>query len=250
MAVSKQSRKLTRDATRRFTTTRWSVVLAAADDKAPTRAREALAALCVTYWYPLYAYVRRQGNTADDAQDLTQEFFLRLFEKESLQHVERDRGRFRSYLLGAMKHFLSDQWDRNTAEKRGGGKLHASLDFRDAENRYSIEPAKGLTPEQIYERRWTLTVLDNVLSRLQNEYTGSGKARLFDRLKGFLTASDKDDSMGKAASELGMTEGAVKVATHRMRRRYGQLLQDEIAETVATPEDVEDEIRHLFEALC
>lgn len=233
----------------RFATTRWSLVLAAADMRATTRSNEALAALCGSYWYPLYAYVRRQGHSADAAQDLTQEFFVRFLEKELLQSVDRERGRFRSYLLAALKHFLSDQWDRASAKKRGGGQAAISLDLKDAEGRYAVEPAGGLSAEQIFERRWTLTVLDQVLGRLKSEYTKPGKAALFERLKEFLTGDDRLDSYAKAATELGMTEGAIKVAAHRMRRRYGELLQEEIAETVTEPSEIEDEIQHLFASL-
>ena len=232
-----------------FATTRWSVVLAAAGQNATSRSREALSVLCASYWYPLYAYVRRQGYSADEAQDLTQEFFVRFLERDFLQLVNPERGRFRSYLLSALKHFLSDQWDRARALKRGGGQKAISLDLKDAEGRYAVEPAKGLSAEQVFERQWTLTVLDRVLCRLQAEYANSGKSKIFERLKEFLTGDSGKDSYAQAAVALDMTEGAVKVAAHRMRRRYAQLLQEEITETVTTPDEVEDEIRHLFMSL-
>ncbi|HLX61292.1 MAG TPA: sigma-70 family RNA polymerase sigma factor [Planctomycetota bacterium] len=234
----------------RFATTRWSVVLAAAGPAGSRRSADALASLCGTYWYPLYAYVRRQCISADDAQDLTQGFFLSLLEKDYLHSVERERGRFRSFLLASLKHFLADQRDRAHAVKRGGGHSIVSLDeLREGEERYAREPARGLTAEQIYERRWALTVLASVLAALQRDYQNAGKTALFERLGGFLTGDDPRDSYAAAADALAMSEGAVKVAVHRLRQRYGQLLADEIAETVATPEAVEDEIRHLMEAV-
>ena len=209
-----------------------------------------MTSLCGIYWYPLYAYVRRQGCTADEAQDHTQAFFLCFLEKDYLKQVDRERGRFRSFLLAALKHFLADERDRANALKRGGTQTIVSLDeLRDAEKRYALEPAKGLTPEQIYERRWTLTVLDQVLRKLQNDYARSDKSKLFDRLKGFLTGGNHQDSHAIAAGDLDMTEGAVKVAVHRMRQRYGQLLESEIAETVTSADAIEDEIRYLFNAL-
>jgi RNA polymerase sigma factor (sigma-70 family) len=233
----------------RFATTHWSVVVAARDGDSP-QARDALAALCGTYWYPLYAFVRRQGNSADAAQDLTQEFFARLLEKDFLAVVDREKGKFRSFLLAACKHFLSNERDRARAQKRGGGRQPLSIDARDAESRYLLEPADPLTPEKLFERRWALTLLEQVLARLRDEFGRAGKEQLFDRLKSYLTGAPDGASYAEAASELEMSEGAVKVAVHRLRRRYRDLLHDEIARTTDSPADVDDEIRCLFAALA
>lgn len=234
----------------RFATTRWSVVLAAADNAAASDFNEALGALCNAYWYPLYAFVRRQGHSSDDAQDLTQAFFACLLEKNYLRQADRNRGRFRSFLLSALKHFLADEHDRATALKRGGGRALVSLDaLREAESRYALEPAAGLTPEQIFERRWTLTILDQVLSRLRADYSRHGKQQLFDRLKVFLLGENPADTYAAAASELSMSEGAIKVSVHRLRQRYADALTEEIAQTVETESEIDDEIRHLFESL-
>lgn len=227
----------------RFATTRWSLVAAA---NGPA-ARQALAELCRMYWYPVYAFVRRSGRPADDAGDLTQEFFARLIERAGVAGADRAKGRFRSYLLGACRHFLANERDRAAAQKRGGGRAVGSLDVADAEHRYAAEPADGRTPEQIFERRWALTLLDGVLAGLRAEYAAAGQDALFDRLKSSLTGDA--GPYADLAAELGLTEGAVKVAAHRLRRRYRDRLRAAIAETVATPEEVEAEIRDLFAAL-
>jgi RNA polymerase sigma-70 factor (ECF subfamily) len=230
----------------RFATTRWSLVRAARDPLAP-ESRTALAALCDVYWYPLYAYIRRRGHDADRAQDLTQELFARLLEKDGLASVDEGRGRFRSFLLAACRHFLSNQRDHDRAGKRGGGRPPLSLDGLDAEGRYRREPAHQETPERLFERRWALSLLDRVLSRLREEHVASGKERLFEHLKGQLTGDGVPHA--QTAAELGMTEGAVKVAVHRLRGRYREILRDEIAQTLDDPADVEDEVRALFAAL-
>jgi RNA polymerase sigma-70 factor (ECF subfamily) len=227
----------------RFATTRWSLVAAAKDPAA----RQALAELCGLYWYPVYAFVRRGGHAAEDAADLTQGFFARLIEKAGIAGADPAKGRFRSYLLGACRHFLANEHDRAAAKKRGGGRVIGSLDFTDAERRYAAEPADGRTPEQIFERRWALTLLDGVLGSLRAEYASGGQEVLFDRLKASLTGEAGPHA--DLAAELGLTEGAVKVAAHRLRRRYRDRLRAAIAETVATPDDVEAEIRDLFAAL-
>ena len=233
----------------RFATTRWSVV-ASAGRGGSAESRDALAALCETYWFPLYAFVRRQGYSADDAQDLIQSFFARLLEKNYLEAADRRRGRFRSYLLGALKHFLANQRKRSRAWKRGGGQAVLSLDFASAESRYHLDPADQLTPERLYDKRWALALLDRVLKRLRDELARAGKLARFDRLKQYLSGEPQAGSYRQIAGELTMTEGAVKVAVHRLRRRYRELLEDEIAQTLAGPEEFEDELRHLLSAVA
>ncbi|HEV3260198.1 MAG TPA: sigma-70 family RNA polymerase sigma factor [Gemmataceae bacterium] len=231
-----------------FVTTHWSVVVAARENASP-EARQALAELCRTYWYPLYAFIRRQGQSADESQDLTQELFARLLEKDFLGAVDRDKGKFRSFLLAACKHFLANERDRARAQKRGGGRDLLSIDGQAAESRYRLEPAHSLTPEKLFERRWALTLLDQVLARLREEFVAAGKDKLFEQLKVFLTGDKPATRQGQAARELGMTEGAVKVAVHRLRGRYRELLQEEIARTLDDPGQVQDEICALFAAL-
>jgi RNA polymerase sigma factor (sigma-70 family) len=229
---------------REFHTTRWSGVLAAGGDRSGVRA--ALEKLCNTYWHPLYAYVRRSGMSAHDAQDLTQEFFARLLEKGWLGGVDRERGRFRSWLLGAMKHFLTNEWHRSRTQKRGGNAVFCSIDELDAETRLQHEPATD-SAEKIYERRWAMTLLDQVMARLSTEMAGSGKLAQFEALKFSLTGGKS--AYADVAARLEISEGAVKVAVHRLRERYRALLRAEIAGTVAAPEEVDDELRALMAAL-
>lgn len=236
------------DGLRRFGTTHWSVVLAAQSPHLP-ESREALQNLCRCYWYPLYAYVRRRGHPAHEAQDLTQEFFATLLEKNYLQSADRERGRFRTFLLTAVSRFLSKQHDRSHAAKRGGGKKPWSIDFAAGEERYHHEPADTWTAERLFERRWALTVLESVLARLAERYATEGKAELFERLRDYITSDAAGASYADTASSLGMTEGAVKVAVHRLRRRYRDILRQEIAATVGSPDEVDDELNRLFEAL-
>jgi RNA polymerase sigma-70 factor (ECF subfamily) len=232
-----------------FATTHWSLIAAAVDRNSP-QATEALAALCQTYWYPLYAFIRRQGFPWDRAQDLTQEFFARLLEHDTLERVHREKGRFRSFLMAACRHFLANERDRSKAQKHGGGRMFVSIDFQTAESRYGLEPADTLTPEMIFERRWALTLLDHVLARLKQEFQQTNKGMVFERLKSFLLMEKTtEDRYGHAARELDMTEGAVKVAVHRLRRRYRELLREEIGRTVNDPGQVDEEIRNLFLAL-
>jgi len=231
-----------------FVTTHWSVVLTAGDDGSP-RCAEALSGLCRTYWYPLYAYVRRQGCAPHDAQDLTQEFFARLLARNELSRAGREKGRFRSFLLIRLKHFLVNEWEKARSQKRGGGQTLIPLDELLAEQRYGEEPAHLLTAERIYERRWALTLLDQVLGRLRQEWTETGRVDQFETLKGLLASEGLAQSYAELGRSWGMSEGAVKVAVHRLRRRYRELIRDEIAQTVATPADVEDELRHLLAAL-
>jgi RNA polymerase sigma-70 factor (ECF subfamily) len=214
-----------------------------------TRATQALERLCKVYWYPLYAFVRRQGCTADDAQDLTQEFFARLLAKHYLADVDRSKGRFRSFLLASLKHFLANEWDRARAQKRGGRVDFVSIDQQAAETRMGLEPSHSETPEKLFERQWALTLLDEVLARLQEECTADGKAETFHHLKVTLTTDRNTVSYTDLASRLSMTEGAVKVAVHRLRQRYREILRAEIAHTVASPDEVEVELRHLFSVL-
>jgi len=230
-----------------FATTRWSLIAAAQDASAPA-ARQALADLCSAYWFPVYAYVRRRGHDHHAAQDLTQGFFARLLEKNDLAAADRTRGRFRSFLLTACQHFLANQHDHDTAKKRGGGRVHVALDFTSADGRYSHEPADATTPERLFARQWALGLLERVLAGLRDEYEGSGRAKLFYALKECLTGATEARYAG-LADRLRMTEGAVKVAVHRLRQRYKDRLRSAIAETVATPDEVEDEIRDLFAAL-
>lgn len=234
---------------RDFATTRWSLVLAAGR-RSTAGSRRALAALCAAYWGPLYAYVRRRGFPADEAQDLTQEFFARLLEKQVLQHAARDRGRFRAFLLAALKNFISNfRRDARALKRRPHGGV-LSLDFAAAEERFSREPLDRLTPEKLFERRWACTLLEQTLGRLQAEYEKAGKGALFERLKPYLAAGPNTVSYAEAAAELGRSEGAVKVAVHRLRSRYRQLLRREVSQTVAGADDVEEELRSLFRALA
>lgn len=229
----------------RFATTHWSVVVSAGDSRSPLASRS-LAILCENYWFPLYAFVRRAGHSAEDAQDLTQEFFLRLLDKHFLAAVDRQKGRFRTFLLTAVKRFLANEYDRTQAKKRGGGQTIVPLE--DLEARYSQEPADTLTPERIFEQQWALALLDQVLARLQTEMTAGGKGALFDALKDHLTDS-QTAGYAVTAARLDMTEGAIKTAAHRLRRRYRALLREEIAQTVASPDEVDEEIRYLLSCL-
>ena len=231
-----------------FATTRWSLIAAARDPAAPD-ARRALADLCALYWYPVYAYVRRRGHDHHSAQDLTQGFFARLLERHDLAAADRSRGRFRSFLLAACQHYLANQHDRDATRKRGGGVPHLALDFRAAAGRFAREPADDAdTPERAFDRRWALELLARTVEALRAEYAESGRAKLFDALKGCL-AGGAGASHADLAADLGMTVGAVKVAVHRLRQRYPDRLRAVIAETVAGPEGVDEEIRDLFAAL-
>jgi RNA polymerase sigma-70 factor (ECF subfamily) len=232
----------------RFATTQWSLVLAAGR-RGSVDGEEALARLCSLYWYPIFAFVRRQGHPADEAQDLTQGFFARLLEKDDLRAADRSRGRFRSFLLSACQHFLANEWDRQLAGKRGGGQVPVSIDVAAAEGRYERALAHSETPERLYDRQWCLTLLAGVLDDLRLDYEAAGRERVFDRLKDFLTAEEDAGTHADAARELGMSAAAVKVAVHRLRRRYREALRRRVAETVESATEVDDEIRHLLRAL-
>jgi RNA polymerase sigma factor (sigma-70 family) len=231
-----------------FATTHWSVVLAARDAQGEA-AEKALSQLCSIYWYPLYAFVRRRGFNPHDAEDLTQEFFCRLLDKNYLSSVDYRKGRFRTFLLTALENFLRGEWRRARAKKRGGGLRLISLDDPDAEARYSREPASGQTPERIYERNCALALLEQTLRRLREEAESEGKGGRFDRLKGFLTADGERRGYAELAQQLGTSEAALKMAVNRLRQRYGELLRDTIAQTIASQDQVDEELRSLFMAL-
>ena len=230
---------------RSFPTTLWTVVLTAGvSESAPAQA--ALAQLCQRYWYPLYSFVRHRGYALHDAQDLTQAFFAHLLEKRGLGQVDPGRGRFRTFLLAALKNFLANDWERTHAVKRGGGQTILSLDRDSAESRFRLEPSHDLTPDRHFEHQWALTLLDQILGDLRAEYHADGKGALFEGLKAVLTGEPA--SYADVAAKLQRSEGAIKVAAHRLRHRYRELIRARIAETVSA-EDVEDELRHLLAVL-
>ena len=232
-----------------FATTQWTLVLHAAQPDGPEAAR-ALALLCERYWFPLYAFVRRQGHSAHDAQDLTQEFFARLLEKNYLSRVAREKGRFRSFLLTALKHFLANEWDRARAQKRGGDRTLLPLDAGTAEARYALEAVDARSPDKIYERRWALTLLETAVERLRAEHAAPEKRALFEALKGSLLGEQGTAPYAELAARFAMSEGAVKVAAHRLRQHYRELLRAEVAATVADVTEVDQELRHLLVALA
>ena len=231
---------------RGFATTRWSVVLTAKGTD--PKGRQALSTLCNDYWHPIYSFIRRQGHGADEARDLTQGYFVLLLEKSLLHEVRPAEGRFRSFLLASVRHFLSDARDRERAAKRGGGRSAIPLDEAFAEESYRREPHTELTPEEIFERRWAFTVIDRAVQRLHEDAERRGRRARFARLKAFLTGAGSD-SYRQAGADLGMTEDAVKVEVHRLRRRYGEMLRKEVEETVADPTQVDGEIRYLLEVI-
>ena len=228
-----------------FATTHWSVVLAAGQQDSP-QTQAALEALCRTYWYPLYAYLRRHGYTPEDAQDLTQEFFTRLLRKNYPAQADRAKGKFRSFLLLALKHFLSDERERATAGKRGGGLALLSLDAQAPEERYRLEPADEATPETLFERRWAQTILDQAVARLRDEYATTGKGDTYAVLQAFEPGEQKTLSYTEAAARLDVSESALKSMIHRLRQRHRELVREEIAQTVTTASEIEEELRHLI----
>ena len=231
-----------------FATTHWSLVLAAADRERPD-ASAALAQLCETYWYPLYVYVRRRVTDVHEAQDFTQAFFERLIEQRPFETADPDRGRFRAFLLTACKRFLINEWHKDRAAKRGGGRRALSLDFDSGESKLSLVADEALTAEQLYEQQWAITLLERVMEQLRAEYAAKQRLRHFEMLKPFLAGSPERAGYAEAARTLGISETTAKVAAHRMRNRYRELLRAEIAQTVRRPEDVDDEIRDLFAVL-
>jgi DNA-directed RNA polymerase specialized sigma24 family protein len=232
-----------------FATTHWSVVLQAGHSES-TQSRNALAKLCQTYWYPLYTYVRRRGCSPHDAQDLTQAFFARMLERRSLIQADPLRGRFRSFILAAMKNFLANEWEKVRAQKRGGGLEALSLDLAAAEHRYDLEPAVNSTAETAFDKQWALALLDEVVKRLEQEYERDGRGALFAELKQTLAGDRESQPYAVLAGRLGMNEGAVKTAVHRLRKRYRAILRAEIADSVSSPEEVDAELRHLFRAIA
>jgi RNA polymerase sigma-70 factor (ECF subfamily) len=232
----------------RFATTHWSLVLAAGGTGSE-EVRTAMARLLETYWYPLYAFVRRKGHGPDEACDLTQEFLAKLLERNLLTTADPARGKFRTFLLTALDRFLVDEWRREGRKKRGGGRPLLSLSFLDAEDRYRLEPADTLTPERIYERRWAITLLELGLRRLEEEHAAAGRETVFAAVKPVLVGDDPLRPYTAIAAELKMTEGALKALIHRLRRRFRAILRAEIAQTVADPRDVAEEIQHLFRSL-
>jgi RNA polymerase sigma-70 factor (ECF subfamily) len=231
-----------------FLTTRWSLVLAAGRAAEPS-SRRALAELCETYWYPLYAYVRRHGHRPEDAQDLTQAFFARLLERNDFGAADPARGRFRAFLLGSMRHFLANEWDRLRAEKRGGGRVPLSLDFQAADERFGAEASADLSPERAFDRSWALAVLERVLDQLGREHEARGRGRVFGVLRETLVAGSPGTPYRELAQRLGLSAGAVKVAVHRLRHAFRDALRREIAQTVAGPAQLEVELEALIEAL-
>jgi DNA-directed RNA polymerase specialized sigma24 family protein len=231
-----------------FATTHWSVVLTAGDSSAPG-ARAALERLCRTYWYSLYAYIRRKGRSPQDAQDLTQAFLASLLARHDFARAQPAKGKFRSFLLAALNHFLCDDWDKARAAKRGGGRSPLSLDETTSEGRYRLEPVDEMSAEKIFERRWALTLLEQARARLGQEYEAAGKAELYKRIRVF-EAGDKGPACAEVAAALGIGESTLRSHIFRLRRRFAQLVREEIAHTVSTPAEVEDEIRHLLSVIA
>jgi RNA polymerase sigma factor (sigma-70 family) len=232
----------------RFVTTRWSLILSVREGATP-EARAALSTLCELYWSPLYALIRRQGLGPDDAHDLVQGFFIRLLERDQFTLLERERGRFRSWLRASLQHYLVNEWERERALKRGGDQVRLSIDEEEAERLYGLEPAHELTPERLFERCWAMKLLEHVLASLRESYDRSGKGLLFEKLQGLLTSGVEQASYLEISEELGMSPGAVRVAAHRLRRKYKELLREAIAHTVENSEDIDEEIRLLLAAL-
>jgi DNA-directed RNA polymerase specialized sigma24 family protein len=231
-----------------FTTTHWSLVLNAGDPSSPL-ATESLEKLCRSYWYPLYAYVRRLGENEESAKDLTQGFFARLLEKNYLAQVQREKGKFRSFLLGALKHFVADEWDKARAQKRAGGQPPISLDDTTCEDRYRLEPVDTMDAEKLYERQWALTVLEHARHRLKQEYEEAGKAALYEHLKVYETGDRSGPPYAEVAVKLGLGESGVKSAVLRMRQRYRELVRAEVANTLQSAEEVDSEIRYLISVI-
>jgi RNA polymerase sigma factor (sigma-70 family) len=230
-----------------FATTHWTVVLAAGRQSTP-QADGAMEELCRAYWYPLYAYVRRRGHTKEDAEDLTQAFFARFLQKNYLEGLSAERGRFRAFLLAALKHFLANEWDKSRRRKRGGNITHLSLDWQTADTQYQVAATNAPSPDKAFDREWAVTLLAKVIEQLRAECEAEGRGNQFAELKIFLTAGKGELSHGEAARRLDLDETAVRVAVHRLRRRYRQLLRDEIAQTLADAADVDEEMRALFGA--
>jgi len=222
----------------------------AAGRRSTAQSDHALEELCRAYWYPLYAYVRRHGHSKEDAEDLAQGFFAAFLKRNYLEDVRSEKGRFRAFLLAALKHYLANEYDRASRQKRGGGLAPLSLDWQDADTRYQIDPPDQLSPDKLYDRAWAVTLLEQVINRLRAECAADGKAAVFEQLKSFLTAGKRDIPYAEAAARAGLTEGAARVAVHRLRKRYRELLRAEIAQTLSNPADLEEEMRALFRAFA
>jgi RNA polymerase sigma-70 factor (ECF subfamily) len=232
-----------------FVTTRWTVVLSAGRKSSPQSDR-ALGELCQTYWYPLYAYVRRQGQTKEDAEDLVQAFFASFLEKNYLEGLSAERGKFRAFLLASLKHFLANEWDKSQRQKRGGGAQHLSLDWQSADERFQLDPPDPSSPDKTFDREWAVALLERVVTRLHDECVADGKEKLFEQTKGYLMVGEKAIPYADAARSLKMDEGAIRVAVHRLRKRYRELLRDEIAQTLDDPAQVAEELKSLQAALA
>lgn len=230
-----------------FATTRWTVVLAAGEKE---QASLALEELCRVYWYPIYAYVRRRCDSKEDAEDLTQAFFARFLQKNYLEGLNAERGRFRAFLLAALKNFLANEWDRQRSQKRGGHLIQLSLDWKTADEQFQLADSRFGSPDKAFDREWAMALLANVIERLKSAYCSEGRQNQFEYLKGFLTAEKGALSYAEVAPALGMEEGAVRVAVHRLRKRYRSMLRDEIAQTLSEASNVDDEIRALFGAFA
>ncbi|HEY5909912.1 MAG TPA: sigma-70 family RNA polymerase sigma factor [Verrucomicrobiae bacterium] len=231
-----------------FTTTHWTVILAAGEKETPYSVA-ALEALCRTYWQPLYGYIRQRGYSPPDAQDLTQAYFARVLERDFLRGVDRSKGKFRSFLLATLDHFLANEWRNGHTQKRGGRFSFVSLEDTLAEQQYCEMAAAGLSPEQLFERQWATTLLERVLGRLHDEFVASGRETLFEEIKIFLTGEKQTVSYATLAAGLGTTVAGLKMAVSRMRHRYGELVREEIAATVASPEEIDGELQAMFSAL-
>src|SRR3954463_3176211 len=232
-----------------FVTTRWTLVLSAGR-KSSAQSDRALGELCQCYWFPLYAYVRRQGHGKEDAEDLVQAFFARFLEKNYLEGLRAERGKFRAFLLASLKHFLANEWDKSQRQKRGGGIQHLSLDWQNADQRYHLDPPDQESPDRVFDRQWALALLERVITRLREECESEGKGPLFAQAKGCLMAGEAAIPYAQAARNLNMDEGAVRVAVHRLRKRYRELLRDEIAQTLSDPAQAAEELRSLQAALA
>ena len=231
-----------------FHTTHWTVVLAARGEGGKG-SQEALASLCSTYWYPLYGFIRRQGATAHEAEDMTQEFFCRFLERDGLTNVQPAAGKFRSFLLTCLKNFLSNERERAQAKRRGGGRTFIPLDSQDADTRYCLEPVDHRTPEAEFERRWAFAVLERTMKQLRREFVAAEKEQFFEQLQGFLPGGGVSLSREELATKRGVSVGAIDVAIHRLRQRFGTLLREEVLQTVSSEEELEDEIRHLISVI-
>ena len=232
-----------------FATTHWSVVVSAGDSQS-AEAEWAMERLCRSYWYPLYAFVRRRGYGHEDASDLTQAFFATFLEKKYLKSVDASRGKFRTFLLTSMTHFLANEWDKSQRQKRGGGFMHLTLDWPSADQRFHLDPADPSSPDKTFDREWALALLERVIVRLREECVAADKAPLFEQAKGYLMVGEAAIPYADAAKSLGLDEGAVRVAVHRLRKRYRELLRDEIAQTLDDPAQVTEELRSLQAALA